>query len=413
MNISEFDSTHTADRGTTPFRLFSVDGLTNARRAELATRRGTVQLPAFMPVGTQATVKSLSPAEVRRTGAEIVLANTYHLMLRPGVDVIREAGGLHQFMAWSGPILTDSGGFQVFSLAHRRVVTERGVAFRSHIDGSTHELTPERSIELQRGFDSDIVMPLDEVAGFDSDAQTQRLAMERTHRWLDRAIARWQLDESQHGKMGRPLLFGIAQGGFDQSSRRESAAFVAASSVDGCAVGGLSVGESKDLMAEMLAESISELPTDRPRYLMGVGSPEDLWQCVALGVDMFDCVHPTRVARRGGLFTLDGRVNVTGARFQRAFEPVDPTCDCETCTTYTAAYLHHLFRTRELLGYRLASIHNLRFVQRQMELIRSSISDGSFARAKVEFLSRYRLADASVAQEQRRLWSIAHERSAR
>jgi len=413
MNIAEIDPTHAIDREAAPFKVLSVDGLTGARRAVLTTRRGTVQLPAFMPVGTQATVKSLSPDEVRRTGAEILLANTYHLMLRPGVDIIEAAGGLHQFMAWNGPILTDSGGFQVFSLAHRRIVTEQGVDFRSHIDGSTHRLTPERAIELQFGFGSDIIMPLDEVAGYDSDAQTQRLAMERTHRWLDRAVNRWQQDARRLPHTRSPLLFGIAQGGFDPSSRRESAAFVAAAAVDGCAIGGLSVGESKEVMAEMLAESISELPADRPRYLMGVGSPEDLWKCVALGIDMFDCVHPTRVARRGGLFTLDGRLNVTNARFQRAFEPIDPTCDCETCTTYTAAYLHHLFRTRELLGYRLATIHNLRFMQRQMELIRNSIEDGSFKRAINTFLERYRAADAVAAQEQRRLWSAANARSAR
>jgi queuine tRNA-ribosyltransferase len=413
MNINEIDSTHEIGHGATPFHLLAVDGSTSARRAELTTRRGTVQLPAFMPVGTQATVKSLSPEEVRRTGAEILLANTYHLMLRPGADIIEQAGGLHQFMAWQGPILTDSGGFQIFSLAHRRKVTEQGVAFRSHIDGSTHELTPERAIELQLSIGSDIIMPLDDVAGYDSDARTQRLAMERTHRWLDRAVNYWQQSEERLRQQNSPLLFGIAQGGFDRSSRRESAAFVAASVVDGCAIGGLSVGESKGVMAEMLEESISELPADRPRYLMGVGSPEDLWNCVALGVDMFDCVHPTRVARRGGLFTLDGRVNVTNARFQRRFEPIESTCDCETCETYTSAYLHHLFRTRELLGYRLATIHNLHFMQRQMELIRSSIEDGNFESVMRAFLDRYHVADADAAREQRGLWSAAKARPAR
>ena len=389
------------------FRLTMTDEQTAARLGRLVTQRGEIQLPAFMPVGTQASVKSLSPDDVARTGSEILLANTYHLMLRPGVDLIREAGGLHRFMAWPRPILTDSGGFQVYSLAHRRKVTESGVEFRSHLDGSKHHLTPERAIDLQLGFGSDVIMPLDDVVGFDSDAPIQDVAMERTHRWLNRAIEHFgeRVEVDRNGD--RPLLFGIAQGGFDGQRRRESARRVSEVPVDGCSIGGLSVGEPKALMLEMLEHSMSELSDDRPRYLMGVGSPEDLWQSVALGVDMFDCVHPTRVARRGALFTFDGRVNVTSARFRRHFDPVDPLCDCETCQTFSAAYLHHLFHAHELLAYRLATIHNLRFMQRLMSAIRTSIESGTFKIEMQTFLNRYRVADVDRAAEQKQKWAIA------
>ncbi|HEU4792110.1 MAG TPA: tRNA guanosine(34) transglycosylase Tgt [Nitrolancea sp.] len=392
------------------FRVITPDRETGARTGILTTRRGTVQTPAFMPVGTQASVRALSPDEVERTGTEIILANTYHLMLRPGVDLIRAAGGLHRFMAWPRPILTDSGGFQVFSLAHRRSVSEQGVTFRSHIDGSLHELSPELAIDLQLGFGSDIIMPLDELIGFGAGEPVQQAAMERTHRWLQRAID-WFQSSVHNAGPDRPFLFGIAQGGFIPELRRESAAFIAAQPVDGWAIGGLSVGESKDVMDAMLAETISALPAEKPRYLMGVGSPEDLWRGVAAGVDMFDCVHPTRVARRGGLFTPDGRVNVTGSRFRDYFGPVDETCDCVTCTTYTAAYLNHLFRARELLAYRLASIHNVRFIQREMSAIRRAIETGTFASEMATFLERYRPADAEAAREQRRHWVERHAAS--
>ncbi|HVX29396.1 MAG TPA: tRNA guanosine(34) transglycosylase Tgt, partial [Nitrolancea sp.] len=345
MDVGDRSESSTPAGQRTPFRVLAECTSSGARRAQLVTRRGMIDLPAFMPVGTQATVKALTPADVRATGSQILLANTYHLMLRPGLDIIQGAGGLHQFMGWSGPILTDSGGFQVFSLASRRNVSEQGVTFRSHLDGSAHELTPERAIDLQLGFGSDIVMPLDDVVGYESDDRRQTESMERTHRWLDRALHHWcARGEATTDEHGRAFLFGIAQGGFDAGRRRESASAVAESAVDGCAIGGLSVGEPKETMGEMLAASVLALPANRPRYLMGVGSPEDLWQCVALGVDMFDCVHPTRVARRGALFTLDGRVNITSARFARDFGPVDPTCDCETCVNFSAAYLHHLFR---------------------------------------------------------------------
>lgn len=394
------------------FRVQAQDHVTRARRGVLVTRRGEVQTPAFMPVGTQASVKSLTPGEVRATGTEIILANTYHLMLRPGVDLIRAAGGLHRFMGWDGPILTDSGGFQVFSLAARRTVDESGVSFRSHLDGSAWHVTPEMAIDLQIGLGSDVLMPLDEVVGFGAAVEAQRAAMERTHRWLTRAVDRFAIEVVSAAERA-PLLFGIAQGGFLAGSRRQSAAFVAAQPVDGSAIGGLSVGEPKALMDEMLGESIAELPQGRPRYLMGVGSPEDLWRGVAAGVDMFDCVHPTRVARRGALFTADGRVNVTASRFQQAFGPVDRECDCPVCATYSAAYLNHLFRAKELLAYRLASIHNVRFVQRQMERIRCAIERGTFSQEMLAFLDRYQTADhiAAAAQRRRRIarWTLMGE----
>lgn len=391
QNCAPHPNSQDVDAESSGFTVIASDNSSHARTGKLHTRRGTVQTPAFMPVGTQASVKSLTPEEVRETGAEIILANTYHLMLRPGADIIEAAGGLHAFMGWSRPILTDSGGFQVFSLAPIRKIEETGVSFRSPINGSSHQLTPERAIELQLAFGSDIIMPLDDVAGFDSDDCRQREAMGRTHRWLGRAVEHFEF-QVQIENAGRPLLFGIAQGGFSAERRCESAATIAGLPIDGLAIGGLSVGEPKALMAMLLEASISELPLDRPRYLMGVGSPEDLWTCVAAGVDMFDCVHPTRVARRGALFTLDGRVNVTTSRFRDEHGPVDPTCDCLTCRSFSAAYLHHLFRARELLAYRLASIHNLRFMQRQMTAIRSSIVDGTFEAANREFLRRYRPA---------------------
>ncbi len=414
MEYSADRITHLTDPEPLGYRAICGDTGSAARRGVLVTRRGVVQLPAFMPVGTQASVKSLSAEDVADTGSEILLANTYHLMLRPGVEIIREAGGLHSFMNWPRPILTDSGGFQVFSLAHRRKVTEQDVEFRSHLDGSLHRLSPERAVDLQRGYESDIIMPLDDVVGYESDPPAQRAAMERTHRWLDRALAHFPTTvPGGWGSNDRPLLFGIAQGGFDRRRRGESAAVIAASLVDGCAIGGLSVGEPKELMTEMLAESIGALPADRPRYLMGVGSPEDLWQSVALGVDMFDCVHPTRVARRGALFTPNGRVNVTAARFRRDFGPVDRTCDCSTCRNYTAAYLHHLFHARELLAYRLGTIHNLRFMQREMETIRNSIEHGTFDQQMRRFLDTYSVANVEAAQEQKRKWATTRDRSDR
>ena len=339
-----------------------------------------------MPVGTQATVKSLSPREVRGTGARIVLANTYHLMLRPGLDTLVAAGGLHRFMQWNGPILTDSGGFQIFSLAGNVRVRESGVTFRSHVDGSHHHLEPEGAVALQLGWGSDIVMALDHLVGLPADAKAVREATERTHRWLTRCAEAFDAV----GGHDQAALFGICQGGVDPELRRFSAEVIAAEAVDGCAIGGLSVGEPKPVMAEMLEVVAPLLPVDKPRYLMGVGSPEDLWMAVARGVDLFDCVLPTRLARNGALFTLEGRVNIKQRRFANMHGPLVPECDCDACTEFSAAYLHHLFRARELLGLRLASIHNLRFLAREVEVMRTAIEADQFSSAYDDFRSRYR-----------------------
>jgi len=340
-----------------------------------------------MPVGTQATVKTLAPEEVRATGAEIILANTYHLMLRPGLDLLREAGGVPNFMRWDGPMLTDSGGFQVFSLAHNAKIREEGVTFRSHIDGDLHTLTPERAMELEIGFSADIVMALDHVIGLPAPRADVHDAMERSHRWLDRCITAFA---EQDGAASGSSLFGICQGGLEPDLRKISAQYIAQADVSGCAVGGLSVGEPKEEMAAMLEICCPELPRDKPRYLMGVGSPEDLWMGVERGIDLFDCVLPTRLARNAALFTPDGRINIKSRAYSRFHAPLDPTCDCSSCTTYTAAYLHHLFKADEVLGLRLASIHNLRFLARQMEAIRTAIASGTFRAAKAEFTTRYR-----------------------
>ncbi len=351
------------------------------------TPHGVVQTPAFMPVGTQATVKTLLPDEVRSTGAEVILANTYHLMLRPGPEVLRRAGGLHRFMGWSGPILTDSGGFQVFSLAHQAKVTERGVSFRSHIDGDRYFLTPERAIALQLAFGSDIVMALDHFVGLPAPRDAVKASTDRTHRWLDRCIA---VHRELNGDGRGSSLFGICQGGMEDDLRRESACMLAETDVAGCAIGGLSVGEPKPVMAAMLEASVPHLPAWKPRYLMGVGSPEDLWECVSRGVDLFDCVLPTRLARNGAMFTSFGRIDIRRAKFRDWHEPIDVTCDCDACTRFTAAYLHHLFKAKEVLGLRLASTHNLRFLAREMETIRAAIDMGTFVQEHARFVGRYR-----------------------
>ncbi len=395
-----------------PLDAFTVTATdAKARCGVLQLPRGTVRTPVFMPVGTQAAVKALDPADLRGTGSQIILANTYHLMLRPGAGALEQLGGVSRFMRWDGPLLTDSGGYQVFSLAGSRRLTSDGVLFRSHLDGSQHELTPERAMQLQHQFGSDITMALDVLAGFGASDAEQANAMRLTHEWLPRNIAAFQA--SQRDGQPRGLLFGICQGGFDTTRRRASATIVAETGVDGCAIGGLSVGEPKEVMEEMLDASIDGLPDDRPRYLMGVGSPEDLWNGVAAGVDMFDCVLPTRVARRGALYTPDGRVDIAAARFRLADEPVDPACDCYTCRTFGAAYVHHLFRSRELLAYRLASIHNVRFLHRQMEQMATAIRAGTFDEARDDFLTRYRPADQRVAAEQRAKHRAARDRTAR
>lgn len=369
------------------FSLLAEDASTSARRGRITTTRGEIETPVFMPVGTQATVKTLHPREVRETGAQIILANTYHLMLRPGVDLIRKAGGLHTFMQWNDPILTDSGGFQIFSLASNSRVTEEGVRFASHIDGSRWEMTPETVIDLQMGFGSDIMMQLDHLVGLPAERNDIKASTERSARWLERAIAAY---EAKDGATSQSVLFGIQQGGMEADFRRESARRLASMDVAGCAVGGLSVGEPKPVMAEMLEVSTPELPREKPRYLMGVGSPEDLWNGVARGIDMFDCVLPTRAARNGALYTPNGRVSIRNASWKHEHRPVDESCDCVACTEFTAAYIHHLFRAEEVLGLRLASVHNLRFLARQMEQIRDVLDAGTFADAHRSFEDLYR-----------------------
>ena len=373
-------------------------GANGPRAGLLTTRRGDVPTPVFMPVGTQATVKTLTPTELRELGARIILGNSYHLYLRPGFERIAAFGGLHRFMAWDGPILTDSGGFQVFSLGGLRTVSDDGVTFRSHLDGSLHTLTPESVMRVEERIGADIIMAFDACPPGDADRETARLATERTHRWAVRCAEAHSTDAA---------LFPICQGGMFADLRRDSARTIAALDLSGCAIGGLSVGESKALTWPMLEASVAELPAAKPRYLMGVGSPEDLIEGVRRGIDMFDCVLPTRLARNGALFTPDGRVNITAARFATVGVPLDAECDCATCATFSAGYLHHLFRCGELLAHRLASIHNLRFLVRLMERTRAAILSGAFESFADDFLVRYRPTDETVRLDQRRRYSAA------
>ena len=337
-----------------------------ARIGRLETTHGTVHTPQFMPVGTQASVKSLSPGDLRRAGAEIILGNTYHLSLRPTAERIARLGGLHRFMAWDGPILTDSGGFQVFSLADRRRVDDDGVTFRSHLDGSEHRLTPERAMEIQALLGSDVAMVLDQLVDPALPRRDVAAAMDRTHRWAERSLAaRRDVDQA---------VFGIVQGGIDPALRRASVGAIAALPFDGIAVGGLSVGESKAEMAatlDVIADALGDDP--RPRYLMGVGSPVDFFTAIERGIDLFDCVLPTRVARTGQVWTDAGRLNLRNAELQDDPGPIDPACACEACRVHSRAYVAHLFRARELLAYRLATVHNVTWTLALLRRIRTSL----------------------------------------
>ncbi|CAN5381057.1 tRNA guanosine(34) transglycosylase Tgt [soil metagenome] len=368
------------------FELLATDATSDARRGRLHTPQGPIETPIFMPVGTQATVKTLDTTEVASLGFKMILANTYHLMLRPGVDLLKQAGGVREFMRWPHSLLTDSGGFQIFSLATQAKVREEGVSFQSHIDGSRWNLTPEEAIRLQIGYGSTIMMALDHLVGLPAERKKIHAAMERTHRWLDRAVAHHkELGGNESGN----ALFGIVQGGMEADFRVESAQFIAQSDVAGCAIGGLSVGEPKPVMSAMIETVNPHLPKNKPRYLMGVGSPEDLWMGVARGVDMFDCVLPTRLARNGALFTPTGRINIKQRRWRERFAPVFDDCDCPACQRYDAAYIHHLFRAGEILGLRLASMHNLRFLARETEKMRTALDAGTFDAAYREFASTY------------------------
>ena len=351
---------------------FRATSIGRARIGRLTTPHGVIETPQFMPVGTQATVKSLTPGDLRAAGTQIILGNTYHLSLRPGHERIARLGGLHRFMGWEGPILTDSGGFQVFSLAHLGRVDEDGVTFASHLDGSPHRLTPEIAMEIQEALGSDIAMAFDQLVDPGRPAHEVAEAMARTHRWAERSLA-------AHARPDQ-ALFGIVQGGVDTQLRRESAASVAALPFDGIAIGGLSVGESKAEMADTL-DVVAEVLADDPRvrYLMGVGSPADFFTAIERGVDLFDCVLPTRVARNGQLWTSAGKLNMRNARFMDDPGPVDPECGCETCANHSRAYVAHLFRAEELLAYRLASVHNVTYTLQLMRHIRAALADGSFA----------------------------------
>ena len=385
------------------FQLLATDGA--ARRGQITTPHGAAQTPLFMPVATQAAVKGLTFDEVRALGAEMVLSNAYHLYLRPGVDRVRDAGGIHRFMGWRGPILTDSGGYQAFSMGALRRAADDGIAFQSHIDGSRHFFTPQSAIAHQQGIGADIIMCFDQCVFSAGDPAAVRAAMERTHRWAQichETHAAAAPDASSSAT--RQALFGIVQGGVIPELRAESTRFITAIPFDGYAIGGLAVGETKAEMHAVTAQVCAGLPADKPRYLMGVGAPEDLVNSVALGVDMFDCVLPTRVARNGALFTPAGRVNIANRRYADQDAPLDAECDCYACRNYTAAYLRHLFKAREMLGPRLASIHNLRFIQRLMAGMRDAIARRRFAQFRADFLARYQPTDETRRQTQKRRW---------
>ncbi len=358
------------------FELFNKDG--NARRGRLKTAHGDIETPAFMPVGTQATVKTLSTDELAQTGSQIILGNTYHLYLRPGHKLIEKLGGLHRFMNWDKPILTDSGGYQVFSLKGLTKVTEEGVSFQSHLDGSSRFITPELAIEIQQSLGSDIMMCFDEPPPYPSSREDIKTAMERTTRWEERCKKAKSSDTQ--------ALFGITQGGTEADLREESARQIIGIGFDGYAIGGLSVGESMSLMLEMTEVTTAVLPEEKPRYLMGVGTPEDIVQAVARGVDMFDCVMPTRNGRNGALFTSSGKINIKNSRYREDESPIDKNCNCQVCKNYSRAYLRHLFTANEMLGLRLNSLHNVAFYQNLMQNIRDSISKGEFAPFARNFL---------------------------
>ena len=364
------------------YELIKTCKQTGARLGRLHTPHGVIETPIFMPVGTQATVKAMTPEELKEIGSQIILSNTYHLYMRPGHDLIERAGGLHKFMNWDKPILTDSGGFQVFSLGPLRKIKEEGVEFRSHLDGSKHFLSPEKATEIQNALGSDIIMAFDECAPYPADRQYVKNSLERTTRWLERCKAAHKYPEKQ-------ALFGIVQGGMYKELREQSAKEITAIDLPGYAIGGLSVGEPKDMMYEVLDYTVPLLPEDKPRYLMGVGSPDDLLEGVLRGIDMFDCVLPTRIARNGTAMTSQGKVVVRNASYAEDFTSLDPECDCYTCKNYTKAYLRHLIKCNEILGARLLTIHNLHFLLKMMENVREAIKEDRLLDYKKDFFEKY------------------------
>ena len=366
------------------FAVEAVDGA--ARTGAISMYRGQIRTPAFMPVGTAATVKAMKPETVRKTGADIILGNTYHLMLRPGAERVAKLGGLHKFMNWDRPILTDSGGYQVMSLSDLRKLTEQGVEFRSHIDGSKHMLTPERSMEIQRLLGSDIVMAFDECPRADRPRDEIAASMEMSMRWAKRSREGFNAG-GEHAE--RSALFGIQQGALDEDLRKISADKLADIGFDGYAIGGLAVGEGQEAMFATLDFAPAQLPQDRPRYLMGVGKPDDLVGAVERGVDMFDCVLPSRSGRNGQAFTWNGPMNLRNARFAEDTDPLDNRCTCDTCNTYSRAYLHHLVKSQEILGAMLMTEHNIAFYQQLMQAMRDAIGERRFATFAKDFRRDY------------------------
>jgi len=364
------------------FTQTSVSSESRARTGVLNTAHGDVQTPIFMPVGTQATVKTMTPEELTSINTQILLSNTYHLYMRPGHELISNAGGLHNFMNWQGPILTDSGGFQVFSLGHLRKISEEGVAFQSHIDGSSHFISPEKATDIQNHLGSDIIMAFDECIPYPSEHDYVMHSVDRTTRWAKRCLEAHQRPEDQH-------LFGIIQGGVFHDMRRRSAEALLEMDFPGYGIGGLSVGEPKENMYDVLDHLIPLMPEDKPRYLMGVGSPDCLIQGVLRGVDMFDCVLPTRIARNGTAMTSIGQVVIKNAKHTESFEPLDPNCSCYTCRNYTRAYLRHLFKANEILGLRLLTLHNLHFLLELMNQMRTAIHEDRLVAFAREFYLGY------------------------
>ncbi|MBN1894401.1 tRNA guanosine(34) transglycosylase Tgt [bacterium] len=379
------------------FHLEKKDGETGARAGILKTGHGNVETPVFMPVGTQASVKTVSPRDLTEAGVRMILANTYHLYLRPGDVLIREAGGLHRFMSWERPILTDSGGFQIYSLSGLRRITDEGVTFQSHIDGSRHVFTPAGVVRIQRNLGSDIAMPLDECAPYPCTHEEARAAAVRSVKWEKACLEEFRAG-SKAGAGGQ-ALFGIVQGSVYEDLRRECLEALLGLNFDGYAIGGLAVGEPKSRMLEMTAFCCDLLPEDRPRYLMGVGKPEDIVASIALGVDLFDCVIPTRNGRNATLFTRSGRLVIKGKAFERDFGPVDPECTCYTCTRFTRAYLRHLFKSGEILGLQLATLHNLHFYMELIREARKAILENRFAQWQSLFYSRYHLEDKTLIEQ--------------
>lgn len=364
------------------YELIKQCGQTGARLGKVHTPHGVINTPVFMPVGTQATVKAMSPAELEEIGAEIILSNTYHLYMRPGESLVKKAGGLHKFMNWNKPILTDSGGFQVFSLADLRNIKEEGVTFKSHIDGSKHFISPEKAIQIENDLGADIIMCFDECLPYPCEYDYARDSLHRTIRWAERC-------KEAHKNTDKQALFGIIQGGMYKDLREESVREMIKLDFPGYSIGGLSIGEPKDIMYDVLDWTAHLLPENKPRYLMGVGSPDCLIEGAIRGIDMFDCVLPTRIARNGTVFTSKGKIVVRNAEYAEDFSPLDDECDCYACRNFSRAYIRHLFKAKEILGARLTTIHNLHFLIKLMEQIRQAIAEDRLLDFRNEFFKKY------------------------